>query len=131
MREIDDPRLRRDLAVILTADYEPVGFSAMATPYRQHVRQVLPDSVQDQVRIRCGDRNVTREGAQFLVALPPTCGLELDPAKAAEAARLLRAHRELVEELNWHLAAIANYLTNVDGLEGQFRTLDSSFEKRS
>jgi hypothetical protein len=131
MREIDDPRLRRDLAVILTADYEPVGFSAMATPYRQHVRQVLPDSVQDQVRNSCGDRNVTREGAQFLVALPPTCGLELDPAKAAEAARLLRAHRELVEELNWHLAAIANYLTNVDGLEGQFRTLDSSFEKRS
>lgn len=131
MREIDDPRLRRDLAVILTADYEPVGFNAMATPYRQHVRQVLPDSVQDQIRNRCGDRNVTREGAQFLVALPPVCGLKLNPAEAAEAARLLRAHPELVEELNWHLAAIANYLTNVDGLEGQFRTLDRSFDRRS
>jgi hypothetical protein len=131
MRQIDDARLRRDLAVILTADYEPVGFNAMATSYRQHVRQVLPDSVQEQIRGRCNDRNVTLEGAQFLVALPPTCDLTLDPAQAADAARLLRAHPELIQELNWHLAAIANYLSNVDGLEGQFRDLDRSFDTRS
>ncbi|HJP68850.1 MAG TPA: hypothetical protein VJ846_08110, partial [Sphingomicrobium sp.] len=131
MRQIDDARLRRDLAVILTADYEPVGFNAMATPYRQHVRQVLPDSVQEQIRGRCNDRNVTLEGAQFLVALPPTCDLKLGPAQAAEAAGLLRSHPELIQELNWHLAAIANYLSNVDGLERQFRDLDKSFDKRS
>ena len=35
MRDIDDQRVRKDLAVVLTADYEPVGFNAMATPYRQ------------------------------------------------------------------------------------------------
>jgi len=131
MRNIDNPALRRDLAVVLTADYEPVGFAAMATPYRQHVREVIPDVVQEQIRKSCGDRNITREGVQFLVALPPTCPLQLDPAQAAEAARLLRAHRELINELNWHLAAIANYLSNVDGLEGQFRALDGSFNRRS
>ncbi len=116
MRDIDDPNLRRNLAVVMTADYEPVGFNAMATPYRQHVREVIPDAVQSAIRSRCGDRNVWREGAQFFVALPPSCALQLDPVQAAQAARLLRAHRELVDELNWHLAAVANYLTNVDGL---------------
>ncbi len=131
MRDIDDPTLRRNLAVILTADYEPVGFNAVATPYREHVRQVIPDALQQEIRNRCGDRNVWREGAQFFVALPRSCALELDPAQAAQAAASLRAHRELVNELNWHLAAVANYLTNVDGLEGQFRALDRSFEKRS
>ena len=131
MREIDNPKLRRDLAVVLTADYEPVGFNAMATPYRQHIRQVLADSVQEEIRGRCNDRNVSREGSQYLIALPATCGLELDPREAAEAARLLRTHRELIEELNWHLAMIANYLTNVDGLEGQYRALDRSFDERS
>lgn len=131
MRDIDDPTLRRNLAVILTADYEPVGFNAVATPYREHVRQVIPDALQDKIRNRCGDRNVWREGAQFFVALPRSCALELDPVQAAQAAASLRAHRELVNELNWHLAAVANYLTNVDGLEGQFRALDRSFEKRS
>ena len=131
LREIDDPTLRRDLAVILTADYDPVGFNAMATPYRQHVRQVLPNAVQQQIRKRCGDRNITRKGTQFLVALPPTCDLQLDPGQAGRAAALLRAHPELINELNWHLAAAASYLLSIDGLEEQFRMLDRSFEKRS
>jgi hypothetical protein len=131
MRDIADQRVRKDLAVVLTADYEPVGFNAMATPYRQHVRQIIPDAIQDQIRARCNDRNVSREGAQYLVVLPPTCPLHLDPAQAAQAAAALRAHPELVNELNWHLAAVANYLTNVDGLEDGFRDLDNSLKKKS
>jgi|SRR6185369_17004792 hypothetical protein len=131
MRDIDDQRLRKDLAVVLTADYEPVGFNAMATPYRQHVRQIIPDAIQDQIRSRCNDRNVSREGAQYLVVLPPTCPLKLATTEAARAAAALRAHPELVNELNWHLAAVANYLTNVDGLESAFRDLEDSLEKRS
>jgi hypothetical protein len=131
MRDIDDQTVRKDLAVVLTADYEPVGFNAVATPYRQHIRQIIPNAIQDQIRARCGDRNVPREGAQFLVVLPPRCPLTLDPAEAARTAAAMRAHPELVSELNWHLAAIANYLTNVDGLESAFRALDRSLEKRS
>lgn len=131
LRDIDDPRLRRNLTTVLTADYEPVGFNAMATPYREHVRQVIPDQVQELIRDRCGDRNISREGAQFIVALPPSCPLALNPTKAKQAAALLREHRELVSELNWHLAAIASYLATLDGLEGQFRALDRSFARRS
>jgi hypothetical protein len=131
MRDIDDPMLRRNLAAVLTADYEPVGFNAVSTPYREHVRQILPNSVQDQIRARCGDRNVPRAGSQFLVVLPPKCSLKLDPAEAEKGAAALRAHPELVRELNWHLAAVANYLTNVDGLESIFRALDQSLRKRS
>jgi hypothetical protein len=131
MRDIDDQRVRKDLAVVLTADYEPVGFNAVATPYRQHVRQIIPDAIQDQIRSHCNDRNIPRDGAQYLVVLPTTCPLNLDPTQAARAAAALRAHPELVKELNWHLAAIANYLTNVDGLESAFRALEDSLKKRS
>ena len=131
MRDIDDPMLRRNLAVVLTADYEPVGFNAVATPYREHVRQLIPDAVQDRIRDVCGDRNITRPGSQYLVVLPPTCPLKLDQAQAAKIAKVLRAHPELVPELNWHLAAVANYLTNLDGLEAAFRALDQSIKKRS
>jgi hypothetical protein len=131
MRDIDDQSVRKDLAVVLTADYEPVGFNAVATPYRQHVRQIIPSAIQDQIRSACNDRNVSQEGAQFVVVLPASCPLNLDPVEAARAAAALRAHPELVSELNWHLAAIANYLSNVDGLESEFRTLDRSLEKRS
>ena len=130
MRQIDDPIVRKDLAVVLTADYEPLGFNAVATPYREHVRQVIPASVQDQIREQCGDRNITREGSQFLVVLPPRCPLQLKPADASRAATALRAHPELVPELNWHLAAIANYLTNVDGLEASYIQLQHGLGQR-
>src|SRR4051812_34467541 len=95
MRDIEDQRLRRDLAVVLTADYEPVGFGAVATPYREHVRQIIPNAIQDQIRLHCNDRNEAREGAQYIVVLPPTCPLKLDPGEAAQAAAALRARREL------------------------------------
>jgi hypothetical protein len=131
MRDIDDQRVRKDRAVVLTADYEPVGFIAMGTPYRQHVRQIIPDAVQDQIRAHCNDRNVSREGAQYLVVLPPTCPLKLNPTQAARAAAALRAHPELANELNWHLAAVATYLANIDGLESSFRALENSLDKRS
>ena len=131
MRDIDDPRLRRNLAAVLTADYEPVGFNAVATPYREHVRQVIPVALQDQIRDRCGDHNVWREGAQFFV--DPSSLVRAGARSGPGGAGCPIASRppELVSELNWHLAAVANYLTNVQGLEGQFRALDRSFAKRS
>ena len=131
LRDIDDPRLRRNLTAVLTADYEPVSFNAMATRYREHVRQVIPNQVQEQIRGRCGDRNISREGTQFIVALPPSCPLVLNASDASNAAKLLRSHHELADELNWHLAAIASYLASVGGLEGQFRALDRSLARRS
>lgn len=131
LRDIDDSMLRRNLAVVLTADYSPVSFDAVATPYREHVRQIIPDALQEQIRRACGDRNVVHEGAQYTIYLPPSCTLKLDPAEAARAATLLRSHRELVSELNWHLAAVASYLANMVGLEASFRELDRSFEKHS
>ena len=45
-------------------------------------------------------------------------------------AAALRAHPELVRELNWHMAAVANYLTNVDGLQASFQQLQDSLDKR-
>jgi len=130
LRNIDDTTLRRDLAVVLTADYEPVGFNAVATPYRQHVRQLIPTAVQDRIRQVCGDHNVQRAASQYIVVLPPTCPLKLDPAVAAQAAAILRAHPELVGELNWHLAAIATYMANADGLEGGMRALQRALDRK-
>jgi hypothetical protein len=49
--------------------------------------------------------------------------LRIPPAQAARIAAALRARPELKDELNWHLAAVAVYLTNVDILEVPLREL--------
>jgi hypothetical protein len=130
LRDIDDPLLRRSLVGVLTADYEPVGFNAVATRYREHVRQLIPSAIQDDIGAECGDRNIQRDGGQYLVALPKTCALQLDPVVAAKAAATLRSHPELVTELNWHLAAIATYIANADGLEGGMLMLQRRLDRR-
>lgn len=123
LRNIEDPQTRRDLEIVLTADYTPVEFNAVATPFRQHVRQIIPIDIQDDIRRACGDRNVKGHYGIYLIVLPPACDLKIDPAKAAATAAALRARPELLGELRWHLAAVATYLANAEILAIPMRDL--------
>jgi len=116
LRNIDDPKVRRDLEVVLTSDYAPVEFNAVATPYRQQVRSIIPVDVQDQIREVCGDRNVKGTYGIYYVVLPARCAITIAPGKAAAIAGALRAEPELAGELRWHLAAVATYLANAEVL---------------
>jgi hypothetical protein len=123
LRNIEDPKIRRNLEVVLTSDYAPVEFAAVATPYREHVRRTIPIELQDQIRETCGDRNVKGNYGIYLLVLPARCTLQLDPGKAATTAAALRAQPQLADELRWHLAAIATFLANVEILRVPMRDL--------
>jgi hypothetical protein len=114
LRNIEDPKIRRNLEVVLTSDYSPVEFNAVATPYREQVRRTIPIEIQDQIRKACGDRNVKGNYGIYLLVLPARCPLKLDPAQAAVTAAALRAQPLLAGELRWHLAATATFLANVE-----------------
>lgn len=131
LRNIEDRKIRRTLELILTADYSPVAFLAVATPYREQVRRVIPIEVQDRIRRECGDRNVQgKEGAIYIV-LPPRCALTIEPAIAAKTAAALRMRSDLVGELHWHLAAVATYLANAEILVAPIRQLQNDLASYS
>ena len=131
LRNIQDPKVRRMMEVVMTADYSPVSFSSVATPYREQVRRVIPVDIQDDIRRVCGDRNVQgREGA-FIVILHSTCPLKIDPSKAAAVAAALRARKDLVGELRWHIAAVASYQQNIGGLESPIQQLHRALAAQS
>ncbi len=123
LRNIEDPKVRRDLEVVLTADYAPVEFNAVATPYREQVRRVIPIEIQDEIRKACGDRNVKGAFGVYLVMLPTHCSVKIEPGKASAIAAALRARPELVGELRWHLAAVATCLANAEILAVPMREL--------
>lgn len=120
-RNIDDPRLRRNLSLVLSADYDAVGFDAVATPYREQVRRVIPIEVQDRIREACGDRPPSTN--VNLSVLPESCPLKLSNAETASTAAALRARSDLPVELRWHLAAVATFVSNGDLLEYPIRAL--------
>lgn len=131
LRNIEDPNVRRNLEVILTSDYGPVEFNAVATPYREQVRRIIPIEMQDEIRRVCGDRNMKSNFGIYLPVLPPSCALKLDPAKAAATAAALRAQPQLAGELRWHLAAIATFLTNAETLALPMRALQRQLSTAS
>lgn len=112
LRDIEDEEIRRNLAAIMTYDYALIDLRAVSTRYREEVRKTIPHSIQAAIRTRCGDRQV---GVGLV--LPPRCDLKLIPEEAAQTAAALRARRDLLAELYWHRAAVANQLANVDALE--------------
>jgi hypothetical protein len=130
LRSIDDPKIRRNLELALTADYSPVEYSAVATRYREQVRHVIPTQVQDRIRAACGDRNVRGKERAFVVELPSTCPLKLDPALAAQTAAALRSRPDLVGELDWHLAAVATFLGNAQILSTPLRELQRELDHK-
>ena len=131
LRNIDDPKIRRNLELALTADYAPVEIAAVATPYREKVRRVIPIEIQDRIRIACGDRSVRGKEGAFYVTLRPTCPLKIDPALAASTAVALRARPDLVGELDWHLAAVAAFLGNADLLSTPLRELQRQLDTQT
>ncbi|HET7716620.1 MAG TPA: hypothetical protein VFK86_13435 [Bauldia sp.] len=131
LRNIEDKEVRRNLEVILTSDYGPIGLGGAASPYREQVRRVIPIGLQDDIRRECGDRFGTGHVGFVRIRLPETCKLRIPPAEAAEIAAALRARPELARELNWHLAGVAVVLTNVDILEAPVRDLDRQLTRTS
>lgn len=131
LRNIDDPKLRRHLAYVMTTDYSDVSLATMQTRYRTDVRFSIPNDVQADIRTRCGDRLERDKLDEYIYVLPQRCDVTLQPARAAAAAAALRARPSLVNELALHLGSVEAYLQNVDVIEVPMRTLAQDLRKRS
>jgi hypothetical protein len=125
LRNIENLEVRGNLARVMTFDYELIDLRSVSTPYREQVRKVIPDDLQDSIRTHCGDRPLADS---FGFELPPTCSIDLPDQEAAKTAAALRARPGLAEELRWHQAAVANQMLNVESLKRMVRDLMNGIE---
>jgi len=127
LSNIDDPDIRRGLASLMSVDFADIGPAAVRTRYREQVRQVIPEDIQDMIRDRCGDRPIP--GRPLLASLPAACQLDLPADRWAEASAALRARPDLVGELRWHRAAVATFLFNMGKMDQRTRDLSQGIRK--
>lgn len=121
LRDIDDPEMRAELAYLASADYAALNAEALNTPYRRNVRRVIPLSIQDAIRKSCGDRYHLNHPA--IVSLPRQCPVEISARDAAVAAAALRRDQDLMEDLQWHIAAVESFTANLRPFEYATRKL--------
>ena len=117
LKNIDDPKMRRGLANLMTLNYDMIDLPAVDTPYRQNVRQVIPEDIQDAIRAKCGDTVIPDK--PLTQRLPTTCDLDFPESRWVSGAAALRAQPDLVRQLRWHRAAVAAFLSNMDLFESQ------------
>ena len=115
LRQVDDPQLRSDLSGLMTSDFTQIDFASVDTPYRRNVRRFIPIDVQDEIRRQCGDRIYGPNLDRY--ALPARCDLTIPADRARTAAAALRAHPELLDDLQAHLGTTAVMLQNITALE--------------
>ena len=108
LSRLPDPVLRSDLAGVMALDFGQLNQSYVSTPYRQHVREVIPQDIQDAIRAHCGDHMLP--GPAIDTVLPATCELDFPAARWKAAADDLRAEPGLVKELRWHRASVASFV---------------------
>jgi hypothetical protein len=75
-------------------------------PYRTLVREVMPYPVQKAIRSTCGDRLLVYRGRQIGVAVRIPCPVDLDPAAAAAAARVVRSTPGIAKEMTRYIASL-------------------------
>ena len=116
LRNIEDLSVREPLTRLMTFDYSTLNFPAVATRYRDEVREVIPDEIQQQIRAVCGD-TLKADRRRFSLVVP--CPAHLPAPEAAATAAALRRNPELPRLLRVHRATIATYNTNLDLFDGQ------------
>jgi hypothetical protein len=126
LRNIPDAQARQALTRLMTFDYSNINLSAVQTRYRDNVRDIIPDSIQQRIRKECGD---VISGPAGTVLLRATCPIQLDPVLAASTAADLRRDPSLKRQLGQHRSAVSAFLTNLALFDAQADILVDRIKK--
>jgi hypothetical protein len=126
LRDIDNPNVRGPLTRLMTFEYSYLNYSAVFTRYRDQVREIVPDNIQQQIRAVCGDK-MQSDRRSFLLTEP--CPLHLPANEAASTAASLREQKELPGLLRSHRSTVSAYNTNLDLFDSQVSLLINSISK--
>lgn len=129
VQNITDPILRNRLIRVLSIDSTLTDYRQIQSAYRENVRRVIDDEIQAHIREQCGDQILGDSTAIYY--LPPRCEIDLPARKVEDAATALRAHPELIADLNWHRALVATMLSNWDLYITALRRLSEAIDAQS
>jgi hypothetical protein len=104
IEQLGDPNLREQVANYYKGLETTGSVFDFVPPYREHVRQLMPNAVQSAIRSRCSDRISVGADGGLLARLPDSCPLKLDPALISRAVATVRASPGLATDLTRNIA---------------------------
>ncbi len=82
------------------------------SPYRQRVRRIIPQAVQQAIRAGCSDE---MDEIGNVVAFRPECRLDVSDAEIAAAAAELVKDPDVLPDLRFHFSTINSAVNSISG----------------
>ncbi|MDY2587948.1 DUF6090 family protein [Winogradskyella aquimaris] len=110
---IQNESLKNTLISYYGADWSQSGVFILKNKYRENLRGKMPDQIQTQIRLNCGDIYI-KKGNSYLLSLPNECDIQLNFELAKSVVEELRMDESLKKDLRY---LIGNEMGKVNDLK--------------
>jgi hypothetical protein len=103
-------------------DWSESGVFILENKYRENLRGKMPDEIQTQIRLNCGDIFL-KKGYIYLISLPNECNIELDYKIAKSVVEELRKDESLKKDLRYLIGNETGKINDLKPVQKQLNNI--------
>jgi hypothetical protein len=124
---IQNDSLKTALIRYYEVDWSESGVFQLENKYRENLRGKMPDEIQTQIRLNCGDIYVKTRNS-YLMTLPDICDINLDSKIAQSVVEELRKDESLKKDLRYLIGNESGKLNDLKTVNMQLDGLNMLLE---
>ncbi len=125
---IRNDSLKTALIRYYDTEWSETGVFILENKYRENLRGKMPDEIQTQIRLNCGDIYL-KNGYSFLISLPKECSIELDNKIAKSVVEELRKDASLKKDLRYLIGNEAGKINDLKPVQLQLKNIIEKLEE--
>jgi hypothetical protein len=119
---IQNDSLKTALIRYYDTEWSETGVFILENKYRENLRGKMPDEIQTQIRLNCGDVYL-KNGYSFLISLPNECSIEIDNKIAKSVVEELRKDESLKKDLRYLIGNETGKINDLKPVQKQLNSI--------
>jgi hypothetical protein len=124
---IQNDNLKTALIRYYEGDWSQTGVFELENKYRENLRSKMPNEIQTEIRLKCGDIYV-KNSYSYILTLPDKCEINLDPEIAKAAVDVLANDESLKNDLRYLIGNEAGKINDLAPVRVQLDRLSMLLE---
>jgi hypothetical protein len=125
---IQNDSLKTALIRYYDAEWSETGVFILENKYRENLRGKMPDEIQTQIRLNCGDIYL-KNGYSYLISLPNECNITLDIEMAKSVVEGLRKDESLKKDLRYLIGNETGKINDLKPVQKQLNDITVLLEE--
>ena len=125
---IQNDSLKTALIRYYEIDWTNVGVFNLKNTYRDNLRRKMPNDIQSEIRLTCGDLYIKHRNA-YQTYLPQNCEIDIDYNSTKSIVANLRKDESLKEDLRYLIGNETGKLNDLESIQKQLNNLVSQLEE--